>query len=139
MAKTSSGRTKKARVPAAVMAVIDAVRDKKAEDVVALDLRTSDAFTDFFIVCTGTNRRQVQAIADGVETALKAKKVRPTHVEGYEKGEWILLDYFDYVVHVFSPTARAFYGLERLWGNATPLSLPAPKPPRAATADTDAD
>ena len=140
MAKTSSGRTKKARVPAAVMAVIDAVRDKKAEDVVALDLRTSDAFTDFFIVCTGTNRRQVQAIADGVDMALKAKKVRPTHVEGYDKREWILLDYFDFVVHVFSPTARAFYGLERLWGNATPLSLPAPKPPKAAkAARTDAD
>jgi ribosome-associated protein len=125
MAKTSSGRTKKARVPAAIMAVIDAVRDKKADDVIALDLRTSDAFTDYFIVCTGHNRRQVQAIADGVEMALKAKKLRPTHVEGYERGEWILLDYFDFVVHVFSPTARAFYGLERLWGNAEPVTLPA--------------
>lgn len=126
-------------MPAAITAVVEAVRDKKAEDIVALDLRTSDAFTDFFIVCTGTNRRQVQAIADGVEMALKAKQVRPTHVEGYEKGEWILLDYFDFVVHVFSPSARAFYGLERLWGNATPLPLPAPKPPRAAKAAADTD
>ncbi len=128
MAKTSSGRAKKTRVPAAVMAVIEAVRDRKADDVVALDLRTSDAFTDFFIVCTGHNRRQVQAIADAVEAALKAKKLRPTHVEGYERGEWVLLDYFDFVVHVFSPTSRAFYGLERLWGNAEPLALPAPAP-----------
>ena len=128
MAKTSSGRAKKTRVPAAIMAVINAVRDKKADEVVALDLRTADAFTDFFILCTGHNRRQVQAIADGVEMALKAKKVRPTHVEGYDKGEWILLDYFDFVVHVFSPTARAFYGLERLWGNAESLSLPKETP-----------
>lgn len=131
MAKTSSGRAKKTRVPAAIMAVIDAVRDKKADEVVALDLRAADAFTDFFILCTGHNRRQVQAIADGVEMALKAKKVRPTHVEGYDKGEWILLDYFDFVVHVFSPTARAFYGLERLWGNAEPLSLPKDTPAAA--------
>lgn len=128
MAKTTSGRAKKTRVPAAIMAVIDAVRDKKADEVVALDLRAADAFTDFFILCTGHNRRQVQAIADGVEMALKAKKVRPTHVEGYDKGEWILLDYFDFVVHVFSPTARAFYGLERLWGNAESLSLPKETP-----------
>ncbi len=113
-------------MPAAILAVIEAVRDKKADDLVALDLRTSDAFTDYFIVCTGHNRRQVQAIADGVEAALKAKKLRPTHVEGYERGEWVLLDYFDFVVHVFSPTSRAFYGLERLWGNAESLTLPAP-------------
>ncbi len=131
MAKTSSGRAKKTRVPAAIMAVIDAVRDKKADEVVALDLRSADAFTDFFILCTGHNRRQVQAIADGVEMALKAKKVRPTHVEGYDKGDWILLDYFDFVVHVFSPTARAFYGLERLWGNAEALSLPKESPAAA--------
>jgi ribosome-associated protein len=126
MAKTTSGRTRKPRVPAAILATIDAVRDKKADDVIALDLRGSDAFTDYFIVCTGQNRRQVQAIADAVEAVLKAKKVRPTHVEGYERGEWVLLDYFDFVVHVFSPAARAFYGLERLWGNAAPVALPEP-------------
>ena len=66
----------------------------------------------------GQNRRQVQAIADAVEAALKARKLRPSHVEGYERGEWVLLDYFDFVVHVFAPNARMFYGLERLWGNA---------------------
>lgn len=130
MAKTTSGRTKRARVPAAILAAVDAVRQKKADDVVALDLRASDAFTDFFLVCTGQNRRQVQAIADGVEAALKAKKLRPTHVEGYERGDWVLLDYFDFVVHVFSPTARAFYGLERLWGNAEPVALPDAAPAR---------
>lgn len=128
MAKTSSGRTKRTRVPAVIQAVVDAVRDRKADDVLALDLRESDAFTDYFVVCTGQNRRQVQAIADAVETALRTKKLRPSHVEGYDRGEWVLLDYFDFVVHVFSPTARTFYGLERLWGNATPLALPDPAP-----------
>ena len=128
MAKTKSGTTKRTRVPAAILAVVEAMRDKKADDVVALDLRKADAFTDFFLVATGQNRRQVQAIADGVEAALKAKKLRPLHVEGYEHGDWVLLDYFDFVVHVFSPSARGFYGLGRLWGNAEILSLPEPAP-----------
>lgn len=130
MAKTTSGRTKRARIPAAILAAVDAVQQKKADDVVALDLRAADAFTDFFLVCTGQNRRQVQAIADGVEAALKAKKLRPTHVEGYDRGDWVLLDYFDFVVHVFSPSARTFYGLERLWGNAEPVALPEAVPAR---------
>ena len=132
MAKTSSGKSTtttgpkraRARVPVAITATVAAMRDKQADDVLVLDLRQADAFTDFFIVATGQNRRQTQAIADAVEAALRAKKQRPTHVEGYERGEWVLLDYFDFVVHVFTPTARAFYGLDRLWGNATPLDLP---------------
>ena len=109
------------------------MRAKKGADVLALDLREAGAFTDYFVLCTGQNRRQVQAIADGVEAALKARKLRPSHVEGYERGEWVLLDYFDFVVHVFAPNARMFYGLERLWGSAHPLSLPDPRrrpPPR---------
>ncbi len=130
MAKTSSGKSttttkpKRARVPVAITATVAAMRDKKADDVLVLDLRQADAFTDFFIVATGHNRRQVQAIADAVEAALRAKKQRPSHMEGYERGEWVLLDYFDFVVHVFTPTARAFYGLDRLWGNAVPVALP---------------
>ncbi|MGE0812248.1 MAG: ribosome silencing factor [Vicinamibacterales bacterium] len=128
MAKTTSGRAKRTRVPAVILGAVEAMRDKKADEVVALDLRQSDAFTDYFLVCTGQNRRQVQAIADGVEAALKARKLRPSHVEGYDRGEWVLLDYFDFVVHVFSPTARTFYSLERLWGNATPLALPETTP-----------
>jgi ribosome-associated protein len=107
MAKTSSGRSaKRSRVPAVILAAVAAVRDKKGEDVLALDLREADAFTDYFIVCTGQNRRQVQAIADAVEAALKAKKLRPSHVEGYERGEWVLLDYFDFVVHAPRPGRR---------------------------------
>ncbi|MGD9905458.1 MAG: ribosome silencing factor [Vicinamibacterales bacterium] len=133
MATTSSGRsTRRSRLPAAIVTAIDAVREKKAEDVLALDLREAEAFTDYFIVCTGQNRRQVQAIADAVEQKLKARKLRPSHVEGYERGEWVLLDYFDFVVHVFAPNARMFYGLERLWGNARSVALPEPTPSPAA-------
>lgn len=128
-------KAKRARVPVAITATVAAMRDKKADDVLVLDLRQADAFTDFFIVATGQNRRQVQAIADAVEAGLRLKKQRPTHVEGYERGEWVLLDYFDFVVHVFTPTARAFYGLDRLWGNAKPLVLPDTAP----DADRDSD
>jgi len=97
---------------------VDAALGKKGLEVVVLDLRKSDAFTDFFVIATGANQRQVHAIADGVEMALKAAGVRPSNIEGSKKAEWVLLDYFDFVIHVFSPAARAFYGLERLWGSA---------------------
>ena len=102
---------------------MDATVGTKGLEVVVLDLRKSDAFTDFFVIATGANQRQVHAIADGVEMALKAAGVRPSNVEGSQKAEWVLLDYFDFVVHVFSPAARAFYGLERLWGTARHISF----------------
>ena len=98
---------------------VRAVLDKKAEDVVVLDLRKAGGFTDFFIICTGGNPRQITAIADGVRETLKRDLgERPTLTEGIDRSEWILLDYFNFVVHVFSRDCRAFYGLERLWGNA---------------------
>jgi ribosome-associated protein len=128
MAKTTSARTRKTAVkpklPADLMTAIDAARDKKATELVVLDLRKTGAFTDFFLICTGANPRQVHAIADAVEQALKAQHVRPAHLEGYQRAEWILVDYFDFIVHVFSPSARSFYGLERLWGNAARVELP---------------
>ena len=128
MAKASRSRTKTAvrapRLPAPIAAAIEAARDKKASDILVLDLRKTAAFTDHFLICSGSNPRQVHAIADAIEEALKARKVRPTHVEGYQRAEWILVDYFDFIVHVFSPSARAFYGLERLWGNATRIEIP---------------
>jgi ribosome-associated protein len=119
--RATSSRT--ARIPPLVAAAADAARDKKATDLLVLDLRKTAAFTDFFLICTGGNPRQVQAIADAVEEALKTRKARPTHVEGHQRAEWILLDYFDFVVHVFSSGARQFYGLERLWGAATRIEL----------------
>ena len=107
------------RLPKGVSAAIRAAFDKKALDVVVLDLRKAGGFTDYFVICTGTSGRQIQAIADGVKTALKADLgERPVLAEGVEKSQWILLDYFDFVVHVFSRECRDFYALERLWGNA---------------------
>jgi ribosome-associated protein len=120
----SPARTRKPRLPSELTTAIQAARDKKATDLVVLDLRKTGAFTDFFLICTGANPRQVHAIADGVEQALKATHVRPAHLEGYQRAEWILVDYFDFIVHVFSPSARSFYGLERLWGNAARIELP---------------
>lgn len=117
-------RTRTPRLPKDLLTAIDAARGKKATGLVVLDLRKTGAFTDFFLICTGANPRQVHAIADAVEMALKAQKIRPAHFEGYERAEWVLVDYFDFVVHVFSPAARSFYGLERLWGNAARIDLP---------------
>ena len=96
----------------------------------------SGAFTDYFVLCSGTNPRQVQAIADEVELRLKAANLRPAHVEGYKQAEWVLLDYVDFVVHVFSEKARKFYDLERLWKTAKRLEVgdlqAAPKKKKAA-------
>ncbi len=111
------------RLPKSVQMAVDAATGKKGLDVVVLDLRKSDAFTDFFVIATGASPRQVHAIADGVEMALKGANVRPSNVEGAKRAEWVLLDYFDFVVHVFSPSARAFYGLERLWATARHISI----------------
>jgi ribosome-associated protein len=132
MAKTTSQRKavtprrepRAPKLPKAIQVAIDAAQDRKATGVVVLDLRKAGAFTDYFVVCSAANPRQVQAIADAVEEALKAQKQRPSLVEGYARAEWILLDYFDFVVHVFSRQARDFYGLDRLWGSATRIEFP---------------
>ena len=130
MAKTPSPRKPRStrpkatpRLPKPIQAVIDAAQDRKATDVVVLDMRKAGAFTDFFVICSGGNPRQVQAIADAVEESLKAQKQRPSLVEGYARAEWVLLDYFDFVIHVFSKHARDFYSLDRLWGSATRIEI----------------
>jgi ribosome-associated protein len=101
-----------------VQAAVRAASAKKAEKIMVLDLRHTSAFTDVFVVCTGQNARQVKAIVDSVEETLKALGQRPVAVEGYRGSEWVLVDYFDFVVHVFTPETREFYALERLWGSA---------------------
>ncbi len=121
---SSEAPTKSPRLPKVIQAAIDAAQDRKASGVVVLDLKKAGAFTDYFVICSAANPRQVQAIADGVEEALKAHKQRPSLVEGYARAEWVLLDYFDFVVHVFSRQARDFYGLDRLWGSATRIEFP---------------
>src|SRR5579863_2487011 len=113
---------KKNELKKQVSAAIQACLEKKAEELSILEMeKGSGAFTDYFVLCSGTNPRQVQAIADEVELRLKTAGVHPAHVEGYKQGEWILVDYTDFVVHVFSEKARKFYDLERLWKTAKRL------------------
>ena len=126
--KTTATRARKrptaARLSKELTAGITAALDKKALDVLVLDLSKGSAFTDFFVVCTGTNVRQVQAIADAVKDAIGKTGAKPALMEGYDRGEWILIDYFDFIFHVFLPATRDFYGLERLWGDAERIDVP---------------
>jgi ribosome-associated protein len=94
---------------------LEAALDKKARNVVVLDLEGVCSFTDHFLICDGTSTRHNQTIADGVAERLKKDGVRALHIEGYNEGEWILMDYVDFVVHIFTTRAREFYDLERLW------------------------
>ncbi|HEY6248937.1 MAG TPA: ribosome silencing factor [Candidatus Angelobacter sp.] len=106
-----------------VAAAVSAVENKKGEDLAILEMdHNSGAFTDYFVVCTGTNPRQIQAISDEVQKQLSVSGVRPNSVEGYSQAEWVLLDYVDFVVHIFSERARKFYDLERLWKSAAKLT-----------------
>ncbi|MGH9782888.1 MAG: ribosome silencing factor [Terriglobia bacterium] len=97
---------------------LEAARAKKALEIVLLDLHEVATFTDHFLICSGASGRQVQSIADEVERRLAVGRLRPAHIEGYNHAEWVLLDYADFVVHIFSERARAFYDLERLWRTA---------------------
>src|ERR1700685_3015572 len=129
---------KKNELKQQVTAAIQACLDKKAEEISILEMeKGSGAFTDYFVLCSGTNPRQVQAIADEVELRLKNAGIRPNNVEGYKQAEWVLVDYVDFVVHVFSEKARKFYDLERLWKSAKKLEpaelKSAPKKRKAAT------
>ena len=103
---------------------VRAAQSKKASDIRVLDLREVTSFTDFFIICSGSNSRQIQAISDEVRLQLKESGEAPLNLEGYENAEWILADYGDFVVHVFSERARAYYDLERLWRQAKTVEIP---------------
>jgi ribosome-associated protein len=106
------------KLPRAVSRAVEAALEKKAEDLVALDLRGTCSFTDYFLLASGTNQRQLVAIVEAVSEALRELGLRAHHIEGYPRREWILLDYGSFIVHVFTPRLRDFYGLERLWGQA---------------------
>ncbi|MCS6817022.1 MAG: ribosome silencing factor [Blastocatellia bacterium] len=103
---------------------IQAASDKKAENIVALDLRGLASFTDYFLICSGTSTRQVQAIAEAILDTLEEHGTRPLHVEGETVAQWILIDYGDLVVHIFEQSAREYYDLERLWRDAERLPIP---------------
>ena len=131
---------KRNELKAQVAIAVRACQEKKAADISILRLdEQASGFTDYFVVCSGANPRQVQAIADEVDEKLSATGVEPAHREGYTQADWVLLDYVDFVVHIFSESARKFYDLERLWKTATRLQLadlekPARKPAAKKTA-----
>lgn len=119
-----------------VATAVRACQSKKAENISVLQLDAqASGFTDYFVLCSGGNPRQVQAIADEIDQKLSAHGVQPKHTEGYSQADWVLMDYVDFVVHIFSESARKFYDLERLWKTATrvePAELE--KPARKRTA-----
>jgi ribosome-associated protein len=106
-----------------VRLVLEAAAGKKAENPVALNLKNIASFTDCFVICSGAQSRQTQAICDAILEALHDKGVRPGHVEGYDRGDWILIDLSDLIIHIFTRERREFYNLERLWGDAPELEL----------------
>lgn len=107
----------------ALRIAVEATRDKKALDIVVLDLRGLASFTDYFLIATGGSHRQLVTVADEIEEKLKEQKRRPSHIEGYPRGDWILMDYVDFVVHIFTPVSRSYYDLEKLWGDAKRLAV----------------
>jgi|ERR1041384_534826 ribosome-associated protein len=111
----------------AVNIAAHAASEKKATDMVLLDLRKIASFTEFFLICTGASTRQVQAISNAIEETLRKDGKRPLHIEGYSSAEWILLDYGDFIVHIFSPASRRFYDLERLWRDAPRVQITSEK------------
>jgi ribosome-associated protein len=123
--KTTEKHAKTQRVPAQIEQAVRAAEDKKADNLLLLDLRKAAGFTDYFLICSGGNARQIRAIADAIREGLAVGGAKPAHVEGYDRAEWVLLDYFDFIVHIFAPETRAFYSLERLWGNAERVEVPA--------------
>jgi ribosome-associated protein len=126
----------KTDLKAQVATAVHACQEKKATDISILRLDAqASGFTDYFVICSGANPRQIQAIADEVDEELSAQGLSPTHREGYNLAEWVLLDYVDFVVHMFSEAARKFYDLERLWKTATRVELSElEKPARKAPA-----
>lgn len=115
-----------------VTTAVQACEEKKGEEISILEMdKNSSAFTDYFVICTGKNPRQIQAIADEVELSLKKTGVRANQVEGYNQADWVLIDYVDFVVHVFSEASRRFYDLERLWKSARKVTVEDLKKPPA--------
>ena len=106
------------------LSVVRAAESKKATDIRVLDLTGITSFTDYFIICSGSNPKQIQAISDEIGLRLKEDGELPHSLEGYNQAEWILADYGDFLVHVFSEKARSYYDLERLWRNAKDVPIP---------------
>ena len=121
-----------AQIRSQVASAVQACEEKKGEDISILEMdKSSSAFTDYFLICSGRNPRQIQAIADEIELRLKREGVRANQVEGYQQADWVLIDYVDFVVHIFSEASRKFYDLERLWKSAKKVAVADLKKPAA--------
>jgi len=123
MAKENPLKLTRKSLPPEVRLSVKASQDRKAEDIVVLDLREVSTFTDFFVIVTGNSSRQNRAIYESIEQELKKGRLMPLGVEGRDLAEWILIDYGSFVVHVFSKQARGYYSLEKLWGDAPRVSF----------------
>lgn len=117
---------KAGELPPIVQRAIRSAHEKKAFDVVVLSFASSEAFTDYFVLCSARSARQVRAVVDEIRQQIRRSDDTSSHVEGYDHGEWVLMDFFEFVVHVFTPDTRHFYDLERLWGNATRIPIQEP-------------
>jgi len=123
MAEARNGKTiSKRNLPREVKISIKASQATKGENLVVLDLRGISSFTDYFVIMHGNSARQNLALHDSIEQELKKENIRPLSVEGKKHAEWILMDYGNFIVHVFSERAREYYSLEKLWGDAHKLS-----------------
>src|SRR4051812_28744132 len=124
-AVAAAGKTQFADLDPEVQLAVRCAADKKATDMVVLDLRQIASFAEYFVISSGANQRQVQAISDEIEEQLKKQlSTRPVRIEGYSSAEWLLMDYGDFIVHIFNKEAREFYDLERLWRDAGKVGLP---------------
>ncbi len=103
--------------------IVDALEDKKAEDIRIIDISEISIVADYFVITNGLNRSQIQALSDNVEEKLAAKKVYPKNIEGYQTANWILMDYRDILVHVFDTESRDFYDLEHMWRDGKHVEL----------------
>lgn len=130
----SSPVSEPAEIPGRVRDAVAAADDRKAVDLKVLHLEKVTDFTDYFLICSGTSERQVQAIADAVLEKMREEKVRPLHVEGYNRAQWVLLDFGDFVAHIFQEEPRRFYALERLWGDAPDVTAQFRSNPSSANA-----
>lgn len=116
---------KQNKLPADLTRAIELIIDRKGQDLLLLDLRGLSNSTDYFLIVTGTSDTHVRAIADHILDELKKEGMKPDHIEGLRTGRWVLVDFIDFVIHVFHPTAREFYQLERLWGDAPAVPIAA--------------
>lgn len=111
------------RLNKVIKSAVSAALDKKAQNIVILNVKKIVDYTDYFLILSGNSTRQNQAIYDSIMESLKKLKKRPLHVEGVERGEWILLDYGSFIIHIFSPRVREYYDLESLWGDAKRMEI----------------